>query len=115
MNFKCINILNIKHSERKAIWSIDFDQNYDFLAVGDETGVITVYNFKELCKVATIHPSGPQKPSGDNYQNRSDVSLALIKENCIVHKIYAGPSEDDVAFGLRFTDNNIIVGVIKES
>ena len=59
LNFKCINILNIKHSDGKAIWSIDFDQYYHFLAVGDEDS-ITVYNFKELCKVATINPTGKE-------------------------------------------------------
>ena len=48
LNFKCINILNIKHSDNKAIWSIDFDQFYNFLAIGDESNIITVYNFKEL-------------------------------------------------------------------
>ena len=48
LNFKCIKILNIKHSDHKAIWSIDFDQFYNFLAVGDESNIITVYNFREL-------------------------------------------------------------------
>jgi WD40 repeat protein len=115
LNFKCINILNIKHSENKAIWSIDFDQYYDFLAVGDETGAITVYNFKELCKVATIHPSGTQRPANDYCKNKLDVCLSLIKENCVIHKLKAGPSGDDIAYGLKFTNNNIIVGVIRES
>ena len=53
LNFKWIKILNIKHSKDKAIWSIDFDQYYNFLAVGDESNIITVYNFKEICKEAT--------------------------------------------------------------
>ena len=98
LNFKCINILNIKHSNDKAIWSIDFDQYYKFLAVSDESNIITVYDFKELWKEATINPSSREREA---------------PKHCIIHAVPASTNEDNIVYGLRYTHNNIIVGVIK--
>lgn len=99
LNFKCINILNIKHSKDKAIWSIDFDQFYNFLAVGDESNLITVYNFKELWKEATINPSNVERDPPDGW---------------IIHKITVSEHADNKVFGIRYTQNNIIVSVIEK-
>lgn len=98
LNFKCIKILNIKHSKDKAIWSIDFDQYYNFLAVGDESNIITVYNFKEIWKEATINPSEVERDAPEKW---------------IIHKVPVSKSEDSIVYGLRYTHNNIIVAVIK--
>lgn len=97
LNFKCINILNIKHSKDKAIWSIDFDQYFNFLAVGDESNIITIYNFKELCKEATINPSSVEREAPDK---------------CIIHKVAASQHEESIVYGVRYTHKNIIVAVV---
>jgi WD40 repeat protein len=98
LNFKWINILNIKHSSERAIWNIDFDQYYKFLAVSDESNIITVYDFKELWKEATINPSSVERESPRHW---------------IIHKIVASTSDENIVYGLRYTNCGIIVGVIK--
>jgi len=97
LNFKCIKILNLKHSENKAIWNISFDQYFNFLAVGDED-TITIYNFKELRKIAIIHPDSKER---------------YPPENCIIHRLSAGKKNNNKIYGIKFTKANIVVAVVK--